>query len=129
MDLDHETGGAITGWDGVMQSILTILSTPLDTRVFRREFGSKVPELIDAPMNDAGILALYVAVAEALEKWEPRFELTDVTLEGAATGVLTLSLSGNYRPRAHLGDLSSVLDETRAVRIQRDRAQVWSLAA
>jgi phage baseplate assembly protein W len=63
MDLNHETGAAVEGWDHVVQSIQTILTTRLNSRVFRREFGSEVPALVDAPMNDANVLALYVAVA------------------------------------------------------------------
>ncbi|MBQ4826556.1 GPW/gp25 family protein [Leisingera sp. HS039] len=129
MDLNHDTGGAVEGWAHVVQSIQTILSTRINTRVFRREFGSEVPALVDAPMNEANVLALYVAVAEALERWEPRFELTDVQVEGAATGVITMTLTGNHRPRAHVGDLTTVNDETRTIRVLRDRVDNWSLAA
>ncbi|AUQ89402.1 MULTISPECIES: GPW/gp25 family protein [Phaeobacter] len=129
MDLNHDTGGTVEGWAHVVQSIQTILSTRINTRVFRREFGSEVPGLVDAPMNEANILALYVAVAEALERWEPRFELTDVQVEGAATGAITMTLTGNHRPRAHVGDLTTVDDETRTVRVLRDRVDNWSLAA
>jgi len=129
MDLNHDTGGVVEGWDSVVQSIQTILATRLNTRVFRRDFGSEVPALVDAPMNDANVLALYVAVAGALENWEPRFELSDVQIEGAADGIITMVLSGVYHPNAHLGDLSTVRDETRAIRIQQDRVDNWRLAA
>ena len=129
MDLNHDTGGTAEGWSHVVQSVQTILSTRLNARVFRREFGSEVPALVDAPMNEAGVLALYVAVAEALERWEPRFELTDVQVEGAATGVITMTLIGNHRPNAHMGDLATVDDETQTIRVMRDRVDNWSLAA
>ncbi len=129
MDLNHDTGGSVEGWDHVVQSILTVLSTRLNTRVFRREFGSEVPSLIDAPMNEAGILSLYVAVAEALGRWEPRFELTDVSVDASANGIVTMVLTGNYRPNAHRGDLSTVEDGNRAVRVTPDRVENWSLSA
>ncbi|TRD16966.1 GPW/gp25 family protein [Palleronia caenipelagi] len=129
MDLNHDTGGTIEGWDHVRQSIQTILSTRINTRVFRREFGSDVPALIDAPMNDANVLALYVAVAEALERWEPRFELGDVAVEGRETGKITMTLIGTYRPNAHRGDLTTVTGDRNTIRITRDRVQTWSLAA
>ena len=129
MDLNHNTGGAVEGWDHVAQSIQTIFATRLNTRVFRREFGSEVPALIAAPMNDAGILALYVAVSEALERWEPRFELTDVAVEGAETGAITMTLIGNHRPNAHRGDLSTVADSSQTLRVMRDRVENWSLSA
>lgn len=129
MDLNHDTGGTVQGWGHVVQSIQTILATRLNSRVFRREFGSGVPALVDAPMNEAGVLALYVAVAEALERWEPRFELTDVSVEAAADGIITMTLIGNHRPNAHIGDLSTVDDETQTIRVMRDRVENWSLAA
>ncbi len=129
MDLDHDTGGEVAGWPHVMQSIRTILSTHVNSRVFRREFGSDVSALVDAPMNDANLLALYVAVAEAIERWEPRFELTDVQVVAVVGGVVQMTLTGSHRPNAHVGDLAEVDDETRVVRIQRDRAEEWSLAA
>lgn len=129
MDLNHDTGGAIDGWDHVVQSVQTILTTRLSTRVFRREFGSDVPALVDAPMNDAGLLDLYVAVAEALDRWEPRFEVTDVGVEPSADGVITLTLVGNYHPNGHIGDFQTVQDEQQAIQIRRDQVENWSVAA
>lgn len=129
MDLNHNTGGAVEGWDHVVQSIQTILATRLNARVFRREFGSEVPALVDAPMNEASVLMLYVAVAEALERWEPRFELTDVSVGGAANGVITMTLIGNHCPNAHTGDLTTVVDQIQTIRVMRDRVENWSLAA
>jgi phage baseplate assembly protein W len=129
MDLNHQTGAAIEGWPEVAQSLATILATRLGTRVFAREFGSDIPALVDAPMNDQNIAAVYVATAEAIEKWEPRFELESVNVEGSVDGVLTLVLTGSYRPKAHLGDLATVEGNTKAVRIFTDRADQWSVAA
>ena len=128
-DLDHTTGGVVDGWDHVVQSVTTILSTRLNSRIFRREFGSEVPALVDAPMNESSIMALYVAVAEALERWEPRFELTDVAVAGDKSGAVTMTLIGNYRPNAHKGDLTTVADNIQTIRVMRDRVENWSLAA
>ncbi|KEP69631.1 hypothetical protein DL1_03310 [Thioclava dalianensis] len=129
MDLNHDTGDAVAGWEEVVQSLLTVLATRVSTRVFRREFGSNVPALIDAPMNEANVLALYVAIAEALERWEPRFELSDVQVQGAAGGAILMTLTGTYRPKAHIGDLSTVADRLQTVRVLRDRVENWSLSA
>jgi len=129
MDLNHETGGVVEGWASVVQSMQTILATRINTRQFLRQFGSEVPELIDAPSNEASLMELYVAVAEALAQWEPRFELSDVQLSAGADGQVLLYLSGAHRPNAHLGDLSTANDETKSVRLQRDGTNTWSLAA
>lgn len=129
MDLNHTSGGIVEGWASVVQSMQTILSTRINTRPFLRQFGSEVPELIDAPLNEISLMELYVAVAEALAQWEPRFELTEVQLQAGADGAVVLQLTGAHRPNAHMGDLAIANDETKAVRLQRDGADTWSLAA
>lgn len=105
--INRRTGKLLTGWDHVEQSISVILTTPIGSRVMRREFGSRLFELVDAPMNDATILEVYVACAEAIEKWEPRFRLSRVLIGDAdAQGRISLALFGTYYPRGHLGDFS-----------------------
>lgn len=125
MDLNHETGESIEGWAEVVQSISTILSTRVNTRVFRREFGSEVPAQIDAPMNDEGIMRVYGAVAAALTQWEPRFELTNVTVDPSETGQLIMTLHGNYRPQAHRGDFSIIETDTQSIRFAGDGVHSW----
>ena len=129
MDLNHNIGDALEGWPHVVQCIETLLSTRRSTRVFRREYGSGVSGLIDAPMNDANLLSLYVAVAEAIEQWEPRFELTGVQVETLATGTIAMILIGNYLPNGHLGDPTVINSDTHTIRLQADRSENWSLAA
>jgi uncharacterized protein len=81
--------------DHLAQSIHDILCTPKNTRVMRRDYGSDLPLLIDAPMNGATMIDLYAATAEALAKWEPRFRLRRVEVPEAGPGKLTLILSGD----------------------------------
>lgn len=98
-------GQPLDGWGHVVQSIGKILTTPVNTRVMRREFGSEVPDLIDRPMTPRVILAVYAAVANALDRWEPRYRLTHVQVEETAPeGRLKLILVGTYYPRGHHGD-------------------------
>ncbi len=51
MGMNAATGRNLTGLDHLHQSIADILSTPIGTRVMRRDYGSRLPELIDAPMT------------------------------------------------------------------------------
>jgi phage baseplate assembly protein W len=39
---------------------------------------------------------IYAAVAEAIERWEPRFDLKKITVDEIKDGRITLSLSGVY---------------------------------
>lgn len=64
----------------------------------RRDYGSRLPRLVDAPMNRATLLDIYSATAEALLQWEPRFRLQTVTATAAQPGKIELSLTGEYLP-------------------------------
>lgn len=95
--MNRTTGAPLSGWPHVEQSIAVILTTPIGSRVMRREFGSELPELIDRPMNSETILAVYAATAQALARWEPRYALTGVEVVGTGeTGTLGLRLRGDY---------------------------------
>lgn len=78
--MNAQTGRAISGLEHLYQSIAKILTTPLGSRVERRDFGSELPDLVDAPGNDATKVRLYSATATALMRQEPRVKLTRVRL-------------------------------------------------
>jgi uncharacterized protein len=78
----------------LVQSINDILSTPLGSRVMRRDYGSDLPRLIDAPINGETLVDLFAATAEAIDRWEPRFALRRVEVAEAVAGRLSLILTG-----------------------------------
>jgi phage baseplate assembly protein W len=78
------------------QSIIDILTTPIGSRIMRREYGSNLFYLVDKPVNREFLQQIYAAVAEALERWEPRLNLKKVTVDEIRAGHLTLSLSAVY---------------------------------
>ena len=94
--MNATTGRATIGLDHLFQSIAKILTTPVGTRIARRDFGSELPELVDAPNNGATRVRLYAAAATALMRWEPRLKLsrvqlsTDVSETGAGVQVLDI---------------------------------------
>lgn len=96
--MNAQTGRSLSGIDHLRQSLRDILTTPIGTRVMRRDYGSRLHELIDAPMNNATLVELYAATAEAVARWEPRFRLTRVRVASAAPGRVTLDLQGDYLP-------------------------------
>lgn len=114
--MDRRTGKVLTGWPHVVQSIEDILTTRVMTRIMRRDYGSNVPKLVDAPMNQGSLLRLYVAIADALEQWEPRFRLTHISFTATgADGVAEITLAGVYYPRGHLGDFTPEAGNERSV--------------
>lgn len=96
--LNANTGRAVIGLSHLMQSISKILTTPVGTRVARREFGSELFDLVDAPNNPVTRVRLYAAIAKALMRWEPRLRLTRVQLSvdtnEAGEGVQVVDIEG-----------------------------------
>jgi hypothetical protein len=90
--MNRSTGTPITTADHIRQSIGDILNTPVGTRVMRRDYGSHVFDLVDAPGNPAGALRVVAAAADAIERWEPRAELRRGSLRTDANGRAVLNL-------------------------------------
>lgn len=95
--VDATTGAVIDDLADLRQSIATILTTPIGTRVMRRDFGSMLFELVDSPTNGVGTLRLIAATADALERWEPRFALASVTVTPGGDGRTVLRVVGQQR--------------------------------
>lgn len=92
------TGRKLGGIDHLRQSIRDILTTPIGSRVMRRDYGSRLFELIDTPYSSATKLAIIAATAEALMTWEPRIEVEDITLRSYTPGHIIIDLVGRYLP-------------------------------
>ncbi|MCH2496015.1 MAG: GPW/gp25 family protein [Erythrobacter sp.] len=89
------TGKPLDGDAHLAQSIGDILTTPLGSRVMRRDYGSLLFDLIDKPINGAIRMLLHAATAIALRRWEPRLRVTRVILLGEPQGgQLTLRIEG-----------------------------------
>lgn len=93
--MNRHTGKELSGIEHLKQSIIDILTTPIGTRVMRRDYGSRLFELVDRPISP---IELYAATAEALERWEKRFKLERVKIESIDEGKVTLILEGIYMP-------------------------------
>ena len=107
---NNRTGKALGGMDHLKQSINDILTTPLGTRVMRREYGSRLFELIDAPINSSTIIDIVSATADALAKWEPRIIVERVEIDDAnETGKLALNISAKYLPDGQSIKLDGIL--------------------
>jgi phage baseplate assembly protein W len=94
--MSRTTGGYLNDLEHLKQSIVDILTTPVGSRVMRREYGSNLFYLVDRPVNREFLQRIYAAVAEAIERWEPRFDLKKITVNEIKDGRITLSLSGVY---------------------------------
>ena len=66
----------------IENSIKDILLTPLGSRVMLPEYGSRIYELIDRKVDDEFRADLACFVIEAVEKWEKRVKIDEVSLIG-----------------------------------------------
>ncbi len=78
IELINGAGRISVGQECVEDSIMSILSTPLGTRLFLEDYGSRTEELAFEQNDDVlkGMLRLFIF--EALIKWEKRAKFTDV---------------------------------------------------
>jgi hypothetical protein len=91
-------GTASQGLDHLVQSIRDILTTPVGTRVMRRDYGSRLMDLLDRPTEPGIEVEIVAATAEALSRWEPRFRLDRVVVRDITEGHATLEMTGTYLP-------------------------------
>lgn len=63
------------------ESIYLILKTRIGERVYRPDFGSRLSELVFAPLNTQTLLLMRLYVEEALALWEPRITLEEIQTE------------------------------------------------
>jgi len=97
--MNRSDGTQLTDLKHLRQSISDILTTPIGTRVMRRNYGSRIFELIDAPLNSNTLLDLFAATADALARWEPRIDVTAVSaVQGADDGQVVIDVTGIYLP-------------------------------
>ncbi|ENV09292.1 hypothetical protein F966_01948 [Acinetobacter higginsii] len=86
----------------IEQSIADILTTPLGSRLMRRDYGSILPNLIDQPMNDALRLIIFSAVYSSILRWETRITIQRIQFAEFKKGAIVLefdaSLSSTNQP-------------------------------
>lgn len=99
--MSRTTGAAISGDEHLAQSIGDIITTPLGSRLMRRDYGCLLFELIDRPANRATLLLATVAIAMALGRWEPRISVNRVEFSGdLASGQAEVTITGKRTDQA-----------------------------
>lgn len=96
MGMSASTGRRLDGLDHIRQSVADIITTPVGSRVMRREYGSLVPELLDMPITDALMMRVYAATVIAVSRWEPRINITGARqqVSSQTPGAAVIELTG-----------------------------------
>ena len=98
---DQRGALALTGGvEDIEQAIALILGTAPGERPMRPAFGCAVHDVVFDTIDAAIIGNVHTAVYEALERWEPRIEVTDLDVapDDADSGKLLVEIT--YRVRA-----------------------------
>ncbi len=102
--MNVNTGATIEGVEHLKQSIQDILTTPIGSRLMRRNYGSGLFRLIDRPLNGPLIAEIQTAVISALAAYEPRIKIHQVEVSANNNGDMTtsgkveLTITGVYIP-------------------------------
>lgn len=91
--LGRNDASALDGIDHLRQSIIDILTTYPGERVMRPEYGSRLRDLIDRPVNAQWLADLYFEVACAIQRWEPRVRVQKVASRIDAPGHVVLDIT------------------------------------
>lgn len=109
--IDKATGQPIDELTHIQQSISTIMLTYIGSRIQRRDFGSHLFELVDAPVTDRTLQLLIAVTADAVMRWEPRIRMNntriDISPDRAVTITTKTSLNRDVSITQPLGQLVS----------------------
>jgi len=98
--MDANTGKRIEGVAYLNQRIRSILSTRLGSNLMHPSKGSSLPDLIDAPMNSAGVIELQLAAMDSLDNEADNgladFKVAKITVTPSADGKAILNITGDY---------------------------------
>jgi phage baseplate assembly protein W len=89
----------VAGDREIEESIRLILGTAPGERPMRPEFGCRINEYVFAPADASTAGQLAYEVRLALERWEPRVELDEVTVDFTTADTGTLLIDVRYRLR------------------------------
>jgi len=107
--LDSRGAVALTNDENeLVQAIYIILSTAPGERVMRPDFGCRIHEYIFAPANSSTAAAVEQVVRAALERWEPRIILTEVTVTPSPETYGMLMIELNFTVKATREETSLV---------------------
>jgi uncharacterized protein len=101
LSVNHRGGIALArGEEDIEQAITVILGTIPGERPMRPEFGCEIHQLVFDTIDAEMIGRMDTAIRVALDRWEPRIEVSNIEFDlgGANEGRLDIELA--YRVRA-----------------------------
>lgn len=95
--MGRESGKDVTEIQHLIRCLIDLLTTPIGSMPTLREYGCRLHDYIDSPINSALKLDMLAAIFMAIDRWEPRLALEKIdVLAGDEVGQLFLTLQGRY---------------------------------
>ncbi|WP_316207394.1 GPW/gp25 family protein [Bradyrhizobium sp. SZCCHNR3118] len=95
VDIDRKTGEYVQGWPRIKQSIETILTTRIGTRLMRLWWGSNFINMQDKPGNEETLMTGMMAAISAINTYEPEFKVSRVSVDSFdSSGEITITVEG-----------------------------------
>lgn len=104
--LSSRTARSLDGIDHLRQSLIDLLTTYPGERIMRPEYGSRLRDLVDRPVNPQWLADLYFEVAVAIARWEPRVDVRRVGARIDTPGHVTLELTLRIAPMQAVATLN-----------------------
>lgn len=90
--MSRESGSNMTKIMHIKQSIEDICSTPLGSRVMRRNYGTKLANFIDQPTSEALFLKCCSTIYSGILMWEPRIHVTKISIGSISSGQMSIDI-------------------------------------
>lgn len=90
--MSRNSGSDLNEIPHIEQSVEDITSTPLGSRIMRRDYGTLLANLLDSPINDALILQCYSTIYSAISRWEKRIQVSRIGISSITSGAIVIDL-------------------------------------
>lgn len=90
--MSRNNGTHLSEAEHIAQSIEDIVTTPIGSRVMRRNYGTKLADLMDQPINDGLFLKCYSTIYSGILLWEPRVEVSQIFVSSLKAGQMVLDI-------------------------------------
>jgi phage baseplate assembly protein W len=101
LGIDHRGAIALAaGEDDIEQALQIILGTAPGERPMRPEFGCEVHDFVFDTIDAAMVGRMDTAIRRALDRWEPRIDVTGIDFDLDEVGAGRLVITIGYRVRA-----------------------------
>jgi phage baseplate assembly protein W len=90
--ISRENGKPLTEIEHIKQSLADLISTPIGSRIMRRDYGTQLANLIDQPTSEVLYLKCYSTIYLAVLRWEPRIEISKIFISSQEQGKQVLDI-------------------------------------